>query len=168
MTENEIDVERAAIHAAARLEGEASAARTYLAACETRLAEAEAHNRELQALFDVQWLRAREATAAWQAEDPAARELTWPDLGDLLAWLMAKARVGPRPDGARECASCGHEGSDDDASAELDHCSSCGATVPHQVEDRCPECGATGCQGLACPECGGDYLNVGGQPWDDE
>lgn len=42
-------------------------------------------------LFELQWTRSREADAAWRAEDPAARALVMPDLGVLLAWLMAKA-----------------------------------------------------------------------------
>lgn len=46
---------------------------------------------EMQALFDLQWKRMGEATDRWRAEDPEARALTSPDLGDLLKWLMDKA-----------------------------------------------------------------------------
>lgn len=46
---------------------------------------------EYRALFDLQWTRMHEAIALWQAEDPDARRDTWPDLGNLLAWLMARA-----------------------------------------------------------------------------
>lgn len=62
---------------------------------ESRLAAraeaAAAEAAELRALFDLQWTRVREATAAWQAEDPAARDLTWPDLARLVEWLMDRA-----------------------------------------------------------------------------
>lgn len=44
----------------------------------------------MRALFDMQWQRMREATDRWRAEDPEARALIMPDLGDLLQWLMAK------------------------------------------------------------------------------
>lgn len=47
--------------------------------------------RDMRHLFDMQQRRMREATARWRAEDPAARELILPDLGDLLQWLMDKA-----------------------------------------------------------------------------
>lgn len=46
---------------------------------------------ELRALFDLQQRRMREATARWRAEDPEARTLVLPDLGDLLKWLMDDA-----------------------------------------------------------------------------
>lgn len=60
----------------------------------------------------------------------------------------------------RECAECGHRGSDNDASTTLAYCAFCGATVPMPVEDHCSSCHQDGCMGLACPKCGGDYLNV--------
>lgn len=46
---------------------------------------------DLPALFELQWDRMTEATARWRAEDPAARDLVQPDLGDLLRWLMNDA-----------------------------------------------------------------------------
>jgi hypothetical protein len=46
---------------------------------------------EMNALFELQWTRSREADARWRAEDPVARELVQPDLGVLLTWLMADA-----------------------------------------------------------------------------
>lgn len=48
---------------------------------------------ELRQVFDMQWKRMGEATALWRAEDPEARALVMPDLGDLLKWLMD--RVSP-------------------------------------------------------------------------
>lgn len=46
---------------------------------------------DLRRLFQMQWDRSREADELWRAEDPAGRALTWPDLGDLLTWLMHRA-----------------------------------------------------------------------------
>lgn len=46
--------------------------------------------RDLRALFDLQWKRTREADELWRREDPVARANVHPDLGDLLAWLMAQ------------------------------------------------------------------------------
>jgi hypothetical protein len=62
---------------------------------------------ELRALFDVQQTRMGEATALWQAEAPEERALTLPDLGDLLAWLMARgpARI-VAGDGEWRCRRC--------------------------------------------------------------
>lgn len=51
-------------------------------------------------LFDMQWRRMGEATERWRAEDPENRGHIMPDLGDLLAWLMAqidKARAVADP-----------------------------------------------------------------------
>ncbi len=56
----------------------------------------------LQALFDLQWTRMGEATAMWRAEKPDERALIMPDLGDLLAWLMARAQpAATDPGGGR-------------------------------------------------------------------
>lgn len=44
---------------------------------------------ELRALFEMQWRRSREATTLWQLGNPG-NDLVWPDLGDLLTWLMSK------------------------------------------------------------------------------
>lgn len=44
-----------------------------------------------RAVIGLTWTRMGEASARWRAEDPAARARTMPDLGDLLAWLMADA-----------------------------------------------------------------------------
>lgn len=60
----------------------------------------------------------------------------------------------------RCCASCGHKGSDADASTTESHCSGCMETVAYPAEDVCPECGAANCMMLACPECGGEYSLV--------
>lgn len=46
---------------------------------------------ELRSLFAMQWQRMQSATERWRAEDPEARELIMPDLGELLGWLMAEA-----------------------------------------------------------------------------
>ena len=42
---------------------------------------------ELDALFDLQWKRMGEATKAWQEAHPGKDDV-WPDLGDLLTWLL--------------------------------------------------------------------------------
>ena len=42
---------------------------------------------ELRALFDLQWKRSRQADKLWQAAHPGM-DLVWPDLGELLTWLM--------------------------------------------------------------------------------
>lgn len=51
-----------------------------------------AENRELNDLFELQHDRANTATAAWRIE--TGKQKTLPDLGKLLAWLLAKAAVG--------------------------------------------------------------------------
>jgi hypothetical protein len=51
----------------------------------------ERENADLRALFEMQWRRMGEATDRWRAEDPEARALVMPDLGDLLQWLMGDA-----------------------------------------------------------------------------
>ena len=62
---------------------------------------------QLRALFKLQWTRSREADARWRAEDPEARKNVWPDLGELLRWLMDKAD--------EHCPGCtGHNRSEDD------------------------------------------------------
>lgn len=51
---------------------------------------------DLRLIFDLGFARMGDATERWRAEDPTARALVMPDLGDLLKWLMAdadKARV---------------------------------------------------------------------------
>jgi hypothetical protein len=48
-------------------------------------------NAEHRALVELQWTRTQEASALWQREDPASRAGVLPDLGELLAWLMARA-----------------------------------------------------------------------------
>lgn len=42
-----------------------------------------------EALFDLQWTRMREATKAWQKAHPG-NDLVWPDLGELLTWLLSQ------------------------------------------------------------------------------
>lgn len=44
---------------------------------------------ELQALFDLQWTCMQTAAERWRQESPIERVSTLPDLGTLLAWLMA-------------------------------------------------------------------------------
>jgi hypothetical protein len=53
----------------------------------TRLERAEL----LEQMVTLQRTRMAEAVARWRAESPAERDLMWPDLGDLLTWLMAQA-----------------------------------------------------------------------------
>lgn len=43
--------------------------------------------RDHEQLFETQWARMREATKAWQAAHPG-NDLVWPDLGELLTWLL--------------------------------------------------------------------------------
>lgn len=45
---------------------------------------------ELRALFALQNRRELEAIARWRAEDPSGRELTMPDYGRLLDWMLAR------------------------------------------------------------------------------
>lgn len=52
----------------------------------------------------------------------------------------------------RECDDCGYEGQPSD---EVAVCLRCGENAPIESDDRCEECGSTGCLGLACPQCGG-------------
>jgi len=44
---------------------------------------------EYQEIFDLQRLRMKEASAHWRAAKGEASTV-WPDLGDLLTWLMAE------------------------------------------------------------------------------
>jgi hypothetical protein len=48
---------------------------------------------ELKKLFDLEWTRMRAATAFWQERNPG-NDLVWPDLGDLLQWLMSGYKAG--------------------------------------------------------------------------
>jgi hypothetical protein len=43
---------------------------------------------ELQATFDLQWKRMGKATKLWQKE--TGKHDIWPDLGDLLDWLIER------------------------------------------------------------------------------
>jgi hypothetical protein len=45
---------------------------------------------DVEALFDLQQRRVREAVGRWQAQRPEERALTHPDLGELLGWLLAR------------------------------------------------------------------------------
>lgn len=51
---------------------------------------AEAEHRA--AMFDLTWRRMREATDRWQKAHPDLPnvELTWPDLGEMLYWLLER------------------------------------------------------------------------------
>lgn len=60
---------------------------TRLAAAEAERDAARAEAAELQSLFDLQRKRMDAARALWQQAHPD-KENVWPDLGDLLAWLM--------------------------------------------------------------------------------
>lgn len=60
------------------------------AAYEQGKAELMEENAELNHLFDLQHKRMGEATKLWQQE--TGRDDTWPDLGDLLTWLMARGQ----------------------------------------------------------------------------
>lgn len=62
-----------------------------LASANAQRDAARAELAEYQQLFQLQWRRTAAATALWRAESPAERELTQPDLGALLAWLMQRA-----------------------------------------------------------------------------
>lgn len=64
------------------------------------LAEAAEERDELQALFDKQYERMMEAIRIWQAEDPANRNLTWPDLGAMITWFLEKHGESSTPDPA--------------------------------------------------------------------
>jgi hypothetical protein len=50
---------------------------------------------ELRALFDLQRTRSAKAESLWNAAHPG-NELTRPDLGALLEWLMARAELAER------------------------------------------------------------------------
>lgn len=47
---------------------------------------------ELQAVFDLQWTRSREADAMWKAAHPGT-DVDIPDLGVLLQWMMNLIRA---------------------------------------------------------------------------
>jgi hypothetical protein len=51
----------------------------------------QADARDLRVLFEMQWDRTAEASARWRAADPDIRDMTMPDLGVLVSWLMAEA-----------------------------------------------------------------------------
>lgn len=46
--------------------------------------------RDYDKMFDMQYSRSMEATALWREEDPEGRRLVFPDLGELLTWLMER------------------------------------------------------------------------------
>lgn len=70
--------------------------------CINTLADAARHAAELQSLFDLQWTRSQEADEMWRKAHPEKKR-TIPDLGELLEWLMAKARQSqPRDEIVRE------------------------------------------------------------------
>lgn len=78
-----------------------------LAALIRRAQDAESHAAELDALFDLQWKRTRQAEAAWRMEAPTERDHVMPDLGALLEWLMDRAHL---PLGGDEGCRRGSEG----------------------------------------------------------
>ena len=45
---------------------------------------------ELEYLFNKQWDRMHDALTLWREENPDERELTSPDLGALLEWLIER------------------------------------------------------------------------------
>ncbi len=51
-----------------------------------QLKECQKENKEIQALFDLQHTRMKEATRLWQ--DATGKHDILPDLGDLLTWLL--------------------------------------------------------------------------------
>lgn len=55
-----------------------------------QLIAAEKDRDELQAFFDLMWAKMQRAITLWQAEKPEERELTWPDAGRLLDWLIGR------------------------------------------------------------------------------
>lgn len=52
--------------------------------------QAEERLAELERLFELQESRMGDAVQRWVAEDPETRELTVPDLGQLLEWLLSR------------------------------------------------------------------------------
>jgi hypothetical protein len=98
---------------------------------------------DLRALFAMQWDRMAEATARWRAEDPEARALIMPDLGDLLQWLMDdtdRARAG-----GWYLGHCGNEREPDGEVCTADLY----AATRTDVQVQCPGCGAW--QGVRSP-----------------
>ena len=53
--------------------------------------------KDYDALFTLQFTRMTEATALWRAEDPEARKMIMPDLGELLKWLMDRGHFNTEP-----------------------------------------------------------------------
>jgi len=58
---------------------------------------------ERDALFDLQWRRSREADKLWQAAHPDRADV-WPDLGELLGWLMSRMVTDELREAAKEAA----------------------------------------------------------------
>jgi hypothetical protein len=111
---------------------------------------------ELRALFAMQSQRMTEATARWHAEDPDARSLILPDLGDLLRWLMDDADRARS--GLRFIGRCGNE-------PEPDGVPVCMAELyarPADIQVRCPKCGAQ--QGVFAPGRSGDPQRTDSNP----
>lgn len=52
---------------------------------------------DLRALLDLQWTRMGQATELWRRENPAARARLFPDLGELLDWLMKRGDKATEP-----------------------------------------------------------------------
>ncbi len=57
---------------------------------EAKFKNAEDHTRELEALFDLQRTRIKEAEKMWQKA--TGKEAIFPDLGELLSWFMGKIK----------------------------------------------------------------------------
>lgn len=55
-----------------------------------KLKNAEDHTRELEALFDLQRTRIKEAEKMWQKA--TGKEAIFPDLGELLSWFMGRIK----------------------------------------------------------------------------
>jgi hypothetical protein len=97
---NEVAGDQAWIAFARTLETELTAVRGELEKAksvrndrERRRVKAEAEMRDMQALFDIQHTRMKEAVDVWRNENPG-NELVLPDLGKLLEWMLGEMRSG--------------------------------------------------------------------------
>lgn len=77
----------------------------------------------------------------------------------LYAAPVTASPVGDLFVECRQCEECNHAGINDSGD-NLAACLTCYWSGMAPDEDRCPECGKTGCMSAACPKCGARYKLV--------
>jgi len=90
-----------------------------------KIRELEHDNAELRALFDLQHKRTLEADKLWQKAHN--KPGVWPDLGELIQWLMKKAIQ------VRCCRNCQY-GPDEKTVRDYTRCAGCAYSMIDPAE----------------------------------